>query len=148
MLLTVLRRWSWCDSLFGICGFYFGAFCAVVPCSLFPCCCFSALFSIVITSLGEERAGLCASCAFVCLFCTHQLLSFFSFSWCQELTAACDCAIPWTFLLIFFRIMNILISYKFQLLQVTPNLPNMKLSQAFQGSTEARGARKQGHQIQ
>ena len=28
-------------------------------------------FSIVITSLGEERAGLCASRAFVCLFCTR-----------------------------------------------------------------------------
>ena len=27
-------------------------------------------FSIVITSLGEEGAGLCASRAFVCLFCT------------------------------------------------------------------------------
>ena len=26
-------------------------------------------FSIVITSLGEEGAGLCASRAFVCLFC-------------------------------------------------------------------------------
>ena len=29
---------------------------------------FSVLFSIVITSLWEERAGLCASRAFVCLF--------------------------------------------------------------------------------
>ena len=31
---------------------------------------FQLPFSIVITSLGEERAGLCASRAFVCLFCT------------------------------------------------------------------------------
>ena len=30
---------------------------------------FSVLFSIMITSLGEERAGLCASRAFVYLFC-------------------------------------------------------------------------------
>ena len=29
------------------------------------------LFSIVITSLGDERAGLCASRAIVCLFCTR-----------------------------------------------------------------------------
>ena len=28
-------------------------------------------FSIVIISFGEERAGLCVSSAFVCLFCTH-----------------------------------------------------------------------------
>ena len=32
---------------------------------------FSVLFSIVITSLGEMRAGLCASSVFVCLFCTR-----------------------------------------------------------------------------
>ena len=31
----------------------------------------SYVFSIVIISLGEERAGLCASRAFVCLFCTR-----------------------------------------------------------------------------
>ena len=32
---------------------------------------FSVLISIVITSLGEERAGLYASRATVCLFCTR-----------------------------------------------------------------------------
>ena len=32
--------------------------------------CFVIPFSIVISSLGEEGAGLCASRAFVCLFCT------------------------------------------------------------------------------
>ena len=31
---------------------------------------FFILFSIVITSLGEEGADLCASRVFVCLFCT------------------------------------------------------------------------------
>ena len=41
----------------------------VFPCSLLSC--FSALFSIVTTSLGEERAGICVSRAFVCLFCTR-----------------------------------------------------------------------------
>ena len=47
-----------------------GASCLVLPCSLFSCCFFSP-FSIVITSFGEERAGLCASRASVCLFCTR-----------------------------------------------------------------------------
>ena len=56
-------------------------------------------FSIVITSLGEEGAGLCASRAFVCLFCTRLFVSFFSSSWCQGLAAASDCGTPWTFLL-------------------------------------------------
>ena len=56
----------------------------------------SVLFSVVITSLGEERqrAGLCASCACVCLFCTRQFLSFFSFSWCQGLDVVCHCGAP------------------------------------------------------
>ena len=40
----------------------------VFPCSLSSC--FVIPFSFVITSLGEEGAGLCASRAFVCLFCT------------------------------------------------------------------------------
>ena len=38
---------------------------------------FSVLFSIGITSLTEEGAGLCASRAFVRLFSTRQCLSFF-----------------------------------------------------------------------
>ena len=57
----------------------------VVTCS-FPSC-FVIPFSIVIDSLGEEGAGLCASRAFVCLVCTCKgffFLSFFSSSqkWC------------------------------------------------------------------
>ena len=55
-------------------------------------------FSIVITSFGEERTGLCASRAFVCLFCTRKFLSFFSSTWRQGLAAACDCGTTWTFL--------------------------------------------------
>ena len=51
----------------------------------------------MITWLGEEGAGLCAS---RCLFCPRQFLSFFSSSWCQGLAAACDCGTPRTFLLI------------------------------------------------
>ena len=46
------------------------------PCSLSSC--FFILFSIVITSLGEEGAGLCASLAFICFvlyvsFCHFSL---------------------------------------------------------------------------
>ena len=43
-----------------------GASCLVLPCSLSSC--FFSPFSIVIISLGEERAGLYASHAFVCFF--------------------------------------------------------------------------------
>ena len=47
----------------------------VFPCSLSSC--FAIPFSIVITSLGEEGAGLCASRAFVCFvrvsFCHFSL---------------------------------------------------------------------------
>ena len=58
----------------------------------------------MITSLGEEGAGLCASRAFVCLFCTlYFFLSFFSPSWCQ----ASDCCTLLTFLLTFFLRRNI-----------------------------------------
>ena len=42
---------------------------------------FSVCFSILVTSLGEEGAGLCASRTFVCLFCACMFLSFFSSSW-------------------------------------------------------------------
>ena len=42
-----------------------GASCSeVLPCSLSSC------FVIPVTSLGEEGAGVCASRAFVFLFCT------------------------------------------------------------------------------
>ena len=53
----------------------------------------------MITSLGEEEAGLCASRAFVCFyFACISLCPFFS-SCCQGLTAASDCGTSWTFLL-------------------------------------------------
>ena len=55
----------------------------------------------VITSPGEEGTYLCASRAFVCLFCACWFLSFFSSSWCQGLAAASDCGTPCTFLLTF-----------------------------------------------
>ena len=52
-----------------------GASCfKVFPCSLSLG--FVIPFSIVIISLGEEGAGLCASRAFVCLFCTCYFCHF------------------------------------------------------------------------
>ena len=54
---------------------------------------FFSPFSIVITSLGEERAGLYTFRAFVCLLCT-RFLSLFSSSWYQRMAAACDCGNP------------------------------------------------------
>ena len=59
---------------------------------------FFVCFSILITLLEEERAGL------VCLFCACMILSFFSSSWCRGLAVVCDCGIPWTFLLTLFFI--------------------------------------------
>ena len=56
------------------------------------CPCFSVCFSILITSLGEEGAGLCASRTFDCLFCACMFLSFFSSSvegWLRFVIVAC-----------------------------------------------------------
>ena len=50
--------------------------------------------STVITSLVEEKIGLCASHAFVCLFCTRWFVLFLFL-----LAADCDYGNPWTFLL-------------------------------------------------
>ena len=83
-------------SLFGLVVLTTGRF--VLSCLAL---CFRVLQSClaVITSLGEERAGLCDSRVFVCLFYTRQFLSLFSSSLCQGLTAACDCGTSWSFLL-------------------------------------------------
>ena len=50
-----------------LCGLYHGAL-NVLKSSRALCPRFSVCFSILITSLGEEGAGLCASRTFVCLF--------------------------------------------------------------------------------
>ena len=75
----------------------------VFPCSLSSC--FVIPFSIVITSLGEEGAGLCAYRAFVCLFVLYGLVFviflFLLVSGCRGLAVVCDCDTPWTFLLTF-----------------------------------------------
>ena len=60
-----------------LCGLFYGALRVlfkVFPCSLSSCLVIP--FSIVITSLGEERAGLCASRA---LFVCFVRVSFFFF---------------------------------------------------------------------
>ena len=79
----------------------FGASCfTIFLCSLSSC--FVIHLNIVISLFGQEGTGLCASRAFVLLFCTCYLLSFFSSSWCLGLAAVCDCGTSWTFLLTFF----------------------------------------------
>ena len=83
-----------------LCGLYHGVL-NVLKSSRALCPRFSVCFSILITSFGEEGAGLCASRTFVCLFCACMFLSFFSSSWCRGLAAVCDCGIPWIFLLMF-----------------------------------------------
>ena len=66
---------------------------AFFPYSLFYCLyVFSVLFSIVTTSLGEERTVQCASR--ICVYFSLVNLSFFSSFWCQRLAAACDCGTP------------------------------------------------------
>ena len=68
MLLTVLRRWSRCFSYsLWVCGLYYGVLHVLKSCLALL---FVRSFSPVITSLGEEDAGLYAYRAFVCLFCT------------------------------------------------------------------------------
>ena len=58
---------------------------------------FSILFSITITSLGDDGAGLYVSHASVCLFCIHNSVSYLSSSWCHRASVACDCGTTWTF---------------------------------------------------
>ena len=66
----------------------------VLPSVILFLCVFSR-FSIAITSLGEERANLCAFRTFV------LDLSISYSSWCLGRAAVCDCGTPWTFLLPF-----------------------------------------------
>ena len=63
--------------------------------------CFFSPFSIVITSLREERANLSTFRTFV-RFALVWFLSVSSSSWSLGRAAACDCGTPWTFLLPFF----------------------------------------------
>ena len=59
----------------------------------------------MITSLGEEGAGLCASRAFVCLFVLYVLVFvIFLFLLVLGVASVCDCGTPWTFLLTFWYV--------------------------------------------
>ena len=49
-----------------------GVSCLVLPCSLSMC--FVCIFSILITLLGEEEAGLCVYRIFICLLAMHMLI--------------------------------------------------------------------------
>ena len=114
------------DIWFLLCGLWFyttGASFKVFPYSLSSC--FFILFSIVITLLVEEGAGLCASRAFVCLFVYVLVfvIFLFSLSWCRGLAAVCDCGTPWTFLLTFLKIFGCIylqFCYNFVLIQTSP----------------------------
>ena len=57
---------------------------------------FFSPFSIVITSLGEERANLSAF-PYVCSICACLVLSVSSSSWCLGRAAVCDCGTPGLF---------------------------------------------------
>ena len=105
MILTILKRWSWrCSYFVWLCVFYYGSF-HVEACLVLCPRAFSVLFTIVITSLGEETAGLYASRTFVCLSCVCYFL-LFSSSWCQGLGEVCDCETPCLFFVYIFLSMT------------------------------------------
>ena len=115
MLSTVLRRWSWCYSYLSV--VYYGVFrfaSCLALCSrvffFFFFFVFFSPFSIVISSLGEEIAGLCAFCAFVCLFCIPWFLSFFSSSWYRVLLRLVIVALPVYFYHFLFVLKDIYVS--------------------------------------
>ena len=56
-------------------------------------------FSILVTLIREEGAGLCVYRAFS--YAHGNLCHFFSSSWCRGLAAASACGASWTFLLPF-----------------------------------------------
>ena len=66
----------------------------VLPCSLSMC--FFCPFSILITLLGEEGAGLCAYRDLVVSYAHVNLCHFFFSSWCQGLAATSACGSYWT----------------------------------------------------
>ena len=75
--------------------------CLVLFCS--SSVCLFCPFSILITLLGEEGAGLCAYRAFVS-YAHVNLCHFSSSAWCRGLAAASACGCSWTFLFIFLRL--------------------------------------------
>ena len=80
-----------------LCGLFYEVICFKFCLVLF-CSCIFIPFSIVITSLGEERELILV--LFVCLFDLH-LFGYVCFLFVSGRAAACDCGTPWTFLLSF-----------------------------------------------
>ena len=79
------------------CGLYNGALHVLKYCTAVCPPVSSFLFGNGITLLGEEGAGMCASRAFVCLFCASEFLSFFSSSWCRVWLRFVIVAVPGLF---------------------------------------------------
>ena len=75
-------------SLFGFLDFTIGRL--VLSCRALCVRVRSVLLSTAITSPGEERAGPCASRAFVFVSCTRLFLSVFYSCWGRGYIAACD----------------------------------------------------------
>ena len=73
---------------------------------------YKLIFSIIIISLGEERAGLYASHAFVCLSCMNYPFSFSLPLGVGGLAADCDCGTPWIFYSAFWYVDQSLIKPK------------------------------------
>ena len=114
MLLTVLRRWSWCCSYSVLlCGLQYTMGCFVFSIALLLFLCFFSHVSIVRSMLGEKGASwsMCFSC--VCLFNLHALIFvIFLFLLVSGVAAASDCGTPWIFLLTFLQLCNL--SFKSQ----------------------------------
>ena len=70
---------------------------------------FSVLLALRLPRLGEDRANLSAFCAFV-RFCACLDLSVSSSSWGLGRAAVCNCVTPWTFLLPFLYIKQLIIT--------------------------------------
>ena len=76
----------------------------VLPCVILFLCfsvLLASLFSIAITSLGEQIANLSAF-TYVCSIYACLVLSVSSSSWCLGRAAVCNCGIPWTFSYLFY----------------------------------------------
>ena len=95
ILKTFHGNWHCCESYFVALYLYEAC---LVKSHLAPCSMFLIPFSIV----KKELVYMLLAPPF-CLFCTcfvylaHVTLSFFSFSWCLGLAAACNSDAPWTF---------------------------------------------------
>ena len=78
----------------------------VLPCVIFCSCVFSVLLALQLPRFGKRELFLVL---FVRLFvCACLFSSVSSFSWFLGRAAVCDCGTPWTFLLLFVSLANVL----------------------------------------